>query len=47
MLKAYKHRIYPTGEQSILRAKSFGWVRWFYNFALDLTFRIYKATGKG
>ena len=47
MLKAYKYRIYPTQEQSILLAKSFGCVRWFYNYALNLTSETYKATGKG
>lgn len=47
MLKAYKYRIYPTQEQSILLAKSFGCVRWFYNFALNLTSETYKDTGKG
>ncbi|MBG1260904.1 RNA-guided endonuclease TnpB family protein [Nostoc commune] len=47
MLKAYKYRIYPTSEQSILLAKSFGCVRWFYNFALNLTSEAYKDTGKG
>ncbi|MDZ7957936.1 MAG: RNA-guided endonuclease TnpB family protein [Aulosira sp. DedQUE10] len=47
MLKAYKYRIYPTSEQAILLAKSFGCVRWFYNFALNLTSETYKATGKG
>ncbi|MBU7584838.1 MAG: IS200/IS605 family element transposase accessory protein TnpB [Nostoc sp. TH1S01] len=47
MLKAYKYRIYPTGEQVVLLAKSFGCVRWFYNFALNLTSETYKATGKG
>ncbi|WP_445173510.1 helix-turn-helix domain-containing protein, partial [Microcoleus sp.] len=36
MLKTCKYRIYPTQEQSILLAKSFGCVRWFYNFALNL-----------
>ena len=47
VLKAYKYRIYPTSEQSILLAKSFGCVRWFYNYALNKTCEIYKATGKG
>ncbi|WP_066382966.1 IS200/IS605 family element RNA-guided endonuclease TnpB, partial [Anabaena sp. CA = ATCC 33047] len=47
MLKAYKYRIYPTGEQVRLLAKSFGCVRWFYNYALNLTSETYKATGKG
>ncbi|WP_445244942.1 helix-turn-helix domain-containing protein, partial [Microcoleus sp. OTE_8_concoct_300] len=41
MLKACKYRIYPTQEQSILLAKSFGCVRWFYNFALNLTSETY------
>ena len=47
MLKAYKYRIYPTDEQAVLLAKSFGCARWFYNFALNLTNKTYKATGKG
>ncbi|RUS93847.1 helix-turn-helix domain-containing protein [Trichormus variabilis] len=45
MLKAYKYRIYPTSEQIVLLAKSFGCIRWFYNFALNLTNETYKATG--
>lgn len=47
MLKAYKYRIYPTDEQKVLLAKTFGCCRWFYNFALNLTIETYKATGKG
>ncbi|MBR8831825.1 MAG: IS200/IS605 family transposase ISAsp19 [Chroococcopsis gigantea SAG 12.99] len=47
MLKAFKYRIYPTGEQSVLLAKSFGCARWFYNYALNLTSQAYKQTGKG
>jgi putative transposase len=47
MLKAYKFRIYPTDEQKVLLAKTFGCCRWFYNFALSLTNETYKATGKG
>ncbi|MEG4394880.1 RNA-guided endonuclease TnpB family protein [Microcoleus sp. BROC3] len=47
MLKAYKYRIYPTGKQAILLAKSFGCVRWFYNYALNLTSETYHSTGKG
>ncbi|WP_324282980.1 RNA-guided endonuclease TnpB family protein [Cyanobacterium aponinum UTEX 3221] len=47
MLKAYKYRIYPTDEQKLLLAKTFGCCRWFYNFALNLTNETYKATGKG
>ncbi|WP_293370095.1 IS200/IS605 family element RNA-guided endonuclease TnpB [Microcoleus sp. CAWBG556] len=47
MLKAFKYRIYPTIEQSVLLAKSFGCTRWFYNYALNLTSETYKQTGKG
>lgn len=47
MLKAYKYRIYPRSEQAILLAKSFGCVRWFYNYALNLTNETYHSTGKG
>ncbi|NER21714.1 MAG: IS200/IS605 family element transposase accessory protein TnpB [Symploca sp. SIO1C2] len=47
MLKAYKYRIYPTQEQSLLLAKSFGSVRWFYNYGLELTSKTYLETGKG
>lgn len=47
MLKAYKYRIYPTQEQAVLLAKSFGCVRWFYNLALNLTSETYQKTGKG
>ncbi|GET35907.1 transposase [Microseira wollei] len=47
MLKAYKYRIYPTGEQAILLTKSFGCVGWFYNYALNLTSETYQSSGKG
>jgi putative transposase len=47
MLKAFKYRIYPTSEQSVLLAKSFGCVRWFYNYAHNLTSETYEQTGKG
>ena len=47
MLKAFKYRIYPTSEQSVLLAKSFCCVRWFYNYALNLTSETYEQTGKG
>ncbi|MEC4983818.1 MAG: RNA-guided endonuclease TnpB family protein [Oscillatoria sp. PMC 1068.18] len=47
MLKAYKFRIYPTSEQKILLAKSFGSARWFFNLALNLTSKTYQETGKG
>ncbi|MFN7715716.1 MAG: RNA-guided endonuclease InsQ/TnpB family protein [Pseudanabaenaceae cyanobacterium] len=47
MYKAYKYRIYPTTEQEILLAKSFGCARWFWNYALNLCQETYKNTGKG
>lgn len=47
MFKAFKYRIYPTSEQSVLLAKSFGCARWFYNYALNLTSETYKQTEKG
>jgi putative transposase len=47
MYRAYKYRIYPTSEQEILLAKSFGCARWFWNYALNLCQETYKNTGKG
>jgi putative transposase len=47
MLKAYRYRIYPTNEQKVLLAKTFGCCRWFSNYALNLTNETYKTTGKG
>lgn len=47
MYRAYKYRIYPTNEQEVLLAKSFGCVRWFWNYALNLCQETYKNTGKG
>jgi putative transposase len=46
MYKAYKYRIYPTSEQEVLLTKSFGAVRWFWNYALNLCQETYKNTGK-
>lgn len=36
MLRAYKYRIYPTEEQKVLFAKTFGCCRFVYNWALNL-----------
>jgi putative transposase len=47
MFKAHKFRIYPTKEQGVLLAKSFGCCRWFDNYALNKTNETYKATNKG
>lgn len=44
--RAYKFRIYPTSEQEILFAKTFGCCRFIYNVMLDEKIREYKETGK-
>ena len=45
MLRAYKYRIYPTEEQKVLFAKTFGCVRYVYNWGLDIKSRLYKESG--
>lgn len=42
MLRAYKYRIYPTEEQKVLFAKTFGCCRFVYNWALNLRNEAYK-----
>ena len=42
MLRAYKYRIYPTADQKILFAKTFGCCRFVYNWALNLKIESYK-----
>ena len=42
MLRAYKYRIYPTEDQKILFAKTFGCCRFVYNWALNLKITVYK-----
>ena len=42
MLCAYKYRIYPTDEQKVLFAKTFGCCRFVYNWALNLKITAYK-----
>lgn len=44
MLKAYKYRIYPTEEQEVLFAKTFGCVRVVYNWGLDIKSNLYKES---
>ena len=39
--------LYPTSEQVVLLAKSFGCARWWWNFALNKSIETYKETGKG
>ena len=46
MNKAYKFRLYPTGEQEALLAKTFGCCRFIYNIMLEDKIREYKETGK-
>ena len=42
MLRAYKYRLYPTDEQKVLFAKTFGCCRFVYNWALNLKITAYK-----
>ena len=42
MLRAYKYRIYPTNEQKVLFAKTFGCVRYVYNWGLNIKSNLYK-----
>jgi putative transposase len=46
VLKAVKVRLYPTPEQELALAKSFGCVRWYWNFALNACIQHYQETGK-
>lgn len=46
MLRAYKYRIYPTDEQKLLLAKTFGCCRFVYNWALNLKIEAYKQEKK-
>lgn len=46
MLRAYKYRIYPTDEQKVLFAKTFGCCRFVYNWALNLKVTAYRDNKK-
>ncbi|MBR3517979.1 MAG: transposase [Lachnospiraceae bacterium] len=46
MNKAIKYRIYPTTDQSVMFAKTFGCCRKVYNLMLSDKIEGYKATGK-
>ena len=46
MLRAYKYRIYPTDEQKVLFAKTFGCVRVVYNWGLEIRNKLYKEEKK-
>jgi putative transposase len=39
--------LYPTSEQVVLLAQSFGCARWWWNFALNKSIETYQETGKG
>ena len=45
--KAVLVRLYPTKEQEILLAQTFGCSRWWWNYALNKSIETYKETGKG
>lgn len=44
--KAFRFRMYPTKEQEVLLAKTFGCCRLIYNVMLEDKIREYKATGR-
>jgi len=44
--RAVKVRLYPTPEQELALVKSFGCVRWYWNFALNACIQHYQETGK-
>ena len=46
MNKAIKYRVYPTTEQSVMFAKTFGCCRKVYNLMLSDKIESYKASGK-
>ena len=46
MNKAYRYRLYPTIEQKIMFAKTFGCVRFIYNKMLGDRLDYYKETGE-
>lgn len=46
MEKAFKYRIYPNKKQQELIQKTFGCVRFVYNYFLDLRISEYKNNGK-
>jgi putative transposase len=46
MLKAYKYRIYPNEKQKEQLAKTFGCVRFIYNYYLSMKKEIYETEKK-
>jgi putative transposase len=47
VLRAYKYRIYPTGEQSQQLEQHFGCVRFVYNWGLGVKKHLYESEKKG
>lgn len=47
MLRSYRYRLYPTPEQEVLLSKTFGCVRWVYNWALAEKSGRYVEAGVG
>ncbi|KAB8319032.1 IS200/IS605 family element transposase accessory protein TnpB [Tolypothrix campylonemoides VB511288] len=45
--KAVQVRLYPSEQQQILLAQTFGCSRWWWNYALNKSIETYKETGKG
>jgi putative transposase len=45
--KALQVRLYPSKEQEILLAQTFGCSRWWWNYALNKSIEVYQETGKG
>ena len=46
MFKQYKYRLHPTKEQEEFFEKSFGCVRFVYNWALNERIKAYQKDGK-
>ena len=47
MIKSIKYRCYPTSEQKTALERSFGSVRWLWNYLLSKRKDHFKQTGKG
>ena len=46
MQRGYRYRIYPNAEQEVLMAKTFGCVRYVYNWGLNLKSKLWKEEQK-
>ncbi|WP_100897113.1 RNA-guided endonuclease InsQ/TnpB family protein [Nostoc flagelliforme] len=46
-MKVVQVRLYPSIEQQIQLAQTFGCARWWWNYALNKSIEAYKETGKG